>query len=111
MPITLTDLPDRPLLSFSSEFRLARIMDRLARRASAFVSRDCQGSSLDALRQMAGMGTGIAVLPSLFVLAEAARDPDVVVRRIDDTEAHNNIALHWRRGSPKGRIASNWPIT
>ena len=101
-PITLADLSDKPLLSLSSEFRLARIVDRLAERAGTFVSRDYQGSSLDAVRQMAVMGAGVAVLPSLYALAEAVRDPDFVVRRIDDAEAHHDIALLWRRGSPLG---------
>ncbi|WP_299045999.1 hydrogen peroxide-inducible genes activator [uncultured Tateyamaria sp.] len=101
-PIALADLSDRPLLSLSSEFRLARIVDRLAERAGTYVSRDYRGSSLDAVRQMAVMGAGVAVLPSLYALAEAVRDPDFVVRRIDDAEARHDIALLWRRGSPLG---------
>ena len=99
-PLRLADLADKPLLSLSREYRLAQIVDRLAERAGTFVSRDYQGSSLDAVRQMAVMGAGVAVLPSLYALAEAVRDPDFVVRRIDDAEAKHDIALLWRRGSP-----------
>ncbi|GFE63191.1 LysR family transcriptional regulator [Litoreibacter roseus] len=99
-PITLSPLAERPLLSLSSEFRLSRIVERLAEQAGAYVSRDYQGASLDAVRQMAVMGAGVAVLPSLYALAEAVRDPEFVVRRIDHPDAKHEIAFHWRRSSP-----------
>jgi len=55
---------------------------------------------LDAIRQMAVMGAGVAVLPSLYALAEAVRDPEFIVRRIDHPEAVHPIALIWRQSSP-----------
>lgn len=99
-PIPLEALRARPLLSLSSEFRLAHIVEELARKAGAYISRDYQGASLDAVRQMAVMGAGIAVLPSLYALAEAIRDPEFVVRQIDHPQAVHDIALIWRRASP-----------
>lgn len=99
-PIQLSDLAQKQLLSLSSDYRLATIVDRLAEKAGAFVSRDYQGASLDAVRQMAVMGAGVAILPSLYALAEAVRAPDFVIRRIDHPDAVHEIALHWRRSSP-----------
>ncbi len=99
-PITLDELAQKPLLSLSSEFRLKAIVERLADQAGSFVSREYQGASLDAIRQMAVMGAGVAILPSLYALAEAIRDPNFVVRRIDHPDAIHDIALHWRRTSP-----------
>ncbi|MEM8617761.1 MAG: LysR substrate-binding domain-containing protein, partial [Pseudomonadota bacterium] len=58
------------------------------------------GTSLDAIRQMAGMGTGLAVLPSLYALTEARRDPDLVLRPIDDPMAEREVSLVWRPTSP-----------
>jgi len=98
--ITLSDLAQKPLLSLSSEFRLAHIVERLAQQAGTHVSQEYQGGSLDAIRQMAVMGAGVAILPSLYALAEAIRDPNFVVRRVDHPEALHEIALHWRRSSP-----------
>ncbi|MEM9027892.1 MAG: LysR substrate-binding domain-containing protein [Pseudomonadota bacterium] len=98
-PVDLTELADKPLLSLSAGFRLAEIVERLADLAGTYVSRDYQGASLDAVRQMAVMGAGVAVLPSLYALAEAVRDPSFVVRRIDHPEAAHPIALLWRRSS------------
>ena len=99
-PLKLEQLADKPLLSLSSGFRLAEIVERLADTAGTFVSRDYQGASLDAVRQMAVMGAGVAVLPSLYALAEAVRDPEFVVRQIDHPDAVHEIALLWRRSSP-----------
>jgi len=99
-PVLLEELADRPLLSLSSDFTLTSIVERLAERVGTFISQDYRGASLDAIRQMAVMGAGVAVLPSLYALAEAVRDPDFVVRRIDHPEALHEIVLHWRRDSP-----------
>ncbi|WP_298838416.1 LysR substrate-binding domain-containing protein [uncultured Roseobacter sp.] len=100
LPISLTDLKGRPLLALGPEFTLADVVKRLAEKADAYVSEDYEGGSLDAVRQMAVMGAGIAVLPSLYALAEAVRDPEFIVRRIDHPLAVHEIALHWRRASP-----------
>ncbi|MEM1372675.1 MAG: LysR family transcriptional regulator [Pseudomonadota bacterium] len=98
-PLSLSELTGRPLLSLSAHFTLAEIVDRLADRCGAYVSRDYQGGSLDAVRQMAVMGAGVAVLPSLYALAEAVRDPEFTVRRIDHPDAIHPIVLLWRRGT------------
>ena len=99
-PIRLADLSDKPLITISANFRLAEIVERLAEAAGTFVSRDYQGATLDAVRQMAAMGAGVAVLPSLYALGEAVRDPEFIVRRIDHPMAKHDIALLWRRSSP-----------
>lgn len=98
-PVRLSDLKGRPLLALSPEFSLADIVERLAEEAGAYVSRDYQGASLDAVRQMSVMGAGVAVLPSLYALAEAVRDPEFRIRRIDHKDAVHEIFLHWRRAS------------
>lgn len=100
-PITLADLSGKPLISVSSNFRLADIVERLAEIAGTHMSRDYQGATLDAARQMAVMGAGVAVLPSLYALAEAVRDPEFVVRRIDHPLARHDIALLWRCSTPR----------
>lgn len=49
---------------------------------------------------MAEMGAGIAILPSLYALSEAKRDPHLTIRRIDHPLAHHSISLIWRDSSP-----------
>jgi len=66
----------------------------------AYVSSEYEGTSLDAIRQMAAMGAGIAILPSLYALVEASRDTALVVRRISHKKAERQISLIWRDTSP-----------
>ena len=99
-PVTLNELQGRPFLSLSPSYSLTRTVEHLAALAGATVSQDYKGSSLDAVRQMAVIGAGVAILPSLYALAEAIRQPDFVVRRLDHPEAFHRIALHWRSSSP-----------
>jgi len=58
------------------------------------------GTSLDAIRQMAAMGGSVAVLPSLYAISEAKRDPQLIVRQIIHPLAQRQISLIWRYSSP-----------
>lgn len=90
----------RPLLTLGPGHRFSQLVAELARKAGAYVSEEYQGTSLDATRQMAVMGAGIAVLPSLYVKLEAKRDKDITLRPISDQSARRTISLIWRRQSP-----------
>lgn len=99
-PVSLAALAGRTLMSLGYGHRLSITVQHLADLAGAQMSTEYEGTSLDALRQMAVMGTGIAVLPSLYALCEARRDTAIVLRRIDHPAAARDIALVWRESSP-----------
>lgn len=99
-PVKLDQLQGRPWLTLGPGHRFSQLISELAREAGAYVSSEYEGTSLDATRQMALMGAGIAVLPSLYVRIEAQRDPDATVRRIDHARAKRRISLIWREQSP-----------
>ncbi|MGF1462704.1 MAG: LysR substrate-binding domain-containing protein [Maricaulaceae bacterium] len=99
-PVQLSDLKGRGLLSLGYGHRLTTIIEDLARQAEGYVSMEYQGTSLDAIRQMAIMGAGVAILPSLYATSEARRDPDLVVRLIDHPGAARTVSLIWRSESP-----------
>ena len=99
-PVDLDALKGRELLSLGPGHRLSLIIQRLADAAGAHVSTEYEGTSLDAVRQMATMGAGVAILPNLYAVVEAQRDPTQVVRPIRHDIARRNIGLIWRRGSP-----------
>ena len=99
-PAPLSALRDRTLLTLSPDFHLAQIVANLAKKAGARLSEAYRGSSLDAIRQMAANGPGVAVLPSLYALGEAIRDPKFRVRRLDDAAALHPVFLYWRRTAP-----------
>lgn len=104
-PITIDALKGQALLTLGPGHRLTSIAEDIAHIAGARISSDYTGTSLDATRQTAVMGGGVAILPRLYALSEARRDPDLVVRRIDHVIAHRDIHLCWRAGSP---IADNF---
>ena len=99
-PVDLDALRGRELLSLGPGHRLSVLIQRLADTAGAHVSTEYEGTSLDAVRQMATMGAGVAILPNLYAVLEAQRDPTQVVRPIRHKLARRNISLIWRKGSP-----------
>ncbi len=101
-PVSTGSLKGRPLLSLGYGHQINHLIQDLAARAGAHVSTEYQGTSLDAVRQMAAMGAGVAVLSGLYAQSEARRDPDLIIRRIGDRKARRRIALLWRSTSPLG---------
>jgi LysR family hydrogen peroxide-inducible transcriptional activator len=101
--LSLSQLKGRPLLTLGPGHRFSQLVGELARKAGAYISEEYQGTSLDAIRQMAVMGAGIAVLPSLYVKVEAQRDKDITLRPISDKSAKRGISLIWRQNSPLGQ--------
>jgi LysR family hydrogen peroxide-inducible transcriptional activator len=99
-PVALDELKGREILTLGRGYRLSLIVQDLARRAGAHIATEYEGTSLDAIRQMAVMGAGVAILPSLYALVEARRDPDQRVRPIADAAARREISLIWRCNSP-----------
>lgn len=99
-PVDLDALRGRELLSLGPGHRLSLIIQQLADAAGAHVSTEYEGTSLDAVRQTASMGEGVAILPNLYAVVEAQRDPSQVVRPIRHKLARRKIGLVWREGSP-----------
>ena len=99
-PLKISALKGREVLSLGYGHRLSTVVQKLAEAAGAHVSTEYEGTSLDAIRQMAGMGAGIAIVPSLYAVMEASRDPHQIVRPIDHPLARRRISLVWRAGSP-----------
>lgn len=99
-PLKISALKGREILSLGYGHRLSTVVQKLAEAAGAHVSTEYEGTSLDAIRQMAGMGAGIAIVPSLYALIEASKDPHQIVRPIDHPLARREISLVWRTGSP-----------
>jgi len=99
-PVQLDDLKERGFLTLGLGHRLTKLVQQLAYRAGGYVASDYEGTSLDAIRHMAALGAGIAVLPDLYVQCEARRDDSLVFRPIEDPRANRDIALVWRRNSP-----------
>lgn len=99
-PVRLKELKGREFLTLGHGHKFATVVKNLAARAGATTNGEYEGTSLDAIRQMASMGGGVAVLPSLYAISEAKRDPELIVRAISDNKAQRKIDLIWRHSSP-----------
>lgn len=102
-PVKIQDLKGREILSVGQSQRLNRVVHELAETAEANMSTVFTGTSLDAIRQMAATGAGVAILPAIYALSEASRDADLVLRRLDHTLAQRRVALIWRPTSPMAK--------
>lgn len=109
-PVKPADLKNRTIISNHHWPRLDRIVTSIARKSGAIVSKEYEGTSLDAIRQMAEMGAGPAVLPGLYALTEIKRDPHMVVRRINDPAASRNVSLICRETSHLGESLNKLAI-
>jgi len=99
-PVELGALGGREFLTLGHGHTFATLVKNLAAEAGASTSEEYEGTSLDAIRQMAAMGGSVAVLPSLYAISEAKRDPQLIVRQIIHPLAQRQISLIWRYSSP-----------
>ncbi len=63
----------------------------------AVVSGDYLGTSLDALRQMVGMGMGVTFLPELYAKSEISANSEVMVRPLKNKHIYRTIGLVSRK--------------
>lgn len=98
------DLTGRGLLTLSPNYRMTEQIIALGAAVGAEVLRDYEGTSLDAIRQMAGLGMGLALLPSLYIRSEIRDEDDVIVRPVRGRAMYREMAMVWRRRA--GRAAA-----
>jgi LysR family transcriptional regulator, hydrogen peroxide-inducible genes activator len=99
LQIEKEDLAGLPLLTLLPGYRLTEQVLAIAADTGAVLLRDYEGTSLDAVRQMAGMGVGLALLPQLYVRQEIREGDDVVARPFAGGRYYREIGLMWRAGA------------
>ncbi|MBF9045949.1 LysR family transcriptional regulator [Rhodobacterales bacterium LSUCC0031] len=98
-----SDLNDKIVLSLSPAYALYDMISALCVETGAHLSREYEGTSLDALRQMVAMNMGLTFLPALYVESEIqGRARDVVVRPFRGRRFARSIGLVWRSSSGAG---------
>ncbi|MEQ8233626.1 MAG: hydrogen peroxide-inducible genes activator [Gammaproteobacteria bacterium] len=98
--VAAEDLRNADILSIEEHHRFYRQVEQLCQRLGARLSRDYQGTSLDALRHMVVMGMGHAFLPALYVMSEIHDQSQLVVTEIDGEPVVRAHALVWRSAAP-----------
>ena len=96
------DLADLVVLSLGPGYVLHEQISEVCRNAGADLQRDYEGTSLDALRQMVGMGMGVTFLPMLYIRSEVSgRDGSIEVRPFRKGKLVRSIGLVRRKSSGK----------
>jgi LysR family transcriptional regulator, hydrogen peroxide-inducible genes activator len=94
------DLSNKTILSLSPAYALYDMISALCVETGAHLSREYEGTSLDALRQMVAMNMGLTFLPALYVESEIqGRARDVVTRPFRGRRFARSIGLVWRASS------------
>ena len=97
------DLSNKTILSLSPAYALYDMISALCVETGAHLSREYEGTSLDALRQMVAMNMGLTFLPALYVESEIqGRARDVVTRPFRGRRFARSIGLVWRSSSGAG---------
>ena len=66
---------------------------------NAILLRDYEGTSLDTLRLMVGMGVGLAFMPALYVQSEISSRDEISVLDLKNANLYRQVGLTWRRRS------------
>lgn len=95
--VSRSDLEGETVLTLERGHRLHDQVEELCEAFGARLSLDYEGTSLDTIRQMIGMGMGISFLPSLYVTAEVLDDSQVVARPMRSRPPFRMIGMLWRQ--------------
>ncbi len=89
------------ILSLGPQYNLYEQVSSLCQTYGASLSRDYEGTSLDALRHMAGMGMGAAFLPALYIHSEIRARGDVVALPVAGRSITRTVGLVWRKSAAR----------
>ncbi len=99
--IDRADLSGETVLALEPGHRLYEQVADLCHEFGAELSHDFEGTSLDTLRLMVGMGMGLSFMPTIYVLSETPKDPLVAVRPMRSKPPTRMVGLAWRRHSAR----------
>ena len=102
--VSTDDLKGLDVLAPTPMFHLHDQIGSLCQEFGANVLRDYEGTSLDALRQMVGMGMGVTFLPALYVHSEVPKASEIVVKPLKGRTITRSIGLVWRKSA--GRVSA-----
>lgn len=93
------DLKGQSILALEVGHQLHEQVEAVCEEVGANLNFNYEGTSLDTLREMVGMGMGLSFLPGLYVRSNLRRDSSVTVLELKDRPLHRTIGLVWRKSS------------
>lgn len=95
------DLRGHAVLTLESGHQLHEQVERLCDEVQAQLLSDYEGTSLDTLREMVGMGMGMSFLPGLYVLSSLGQDPTIRVASVSGAPIYRTVGMVWRKSSAR----------
>jgi LysR family hydrogen peroxide-inducible transcriptional activator len=99
--VTARDMKGLDVLALGSNFHLHRQIHNLCDAVGAKVNEEYEGTSLDALRQMVGMGMGVTFLPATYVNSELTNRSEVIAKKVKGRTIKRTVSLVWRKSAGK----------
>ena len=93
------DLAGQSVLAIERGHHLHEQVAHLCEDFGACLLRDYEGTSLDTLRLMVGMGVGISFLPALYIRSEIGERGEIAVLDLDLPGLYRQVGLVWRSSS------------
>lgn len=93
------DLRGMEILAIEPGHNLHSQVEGLCAEVGARLLTDYEGTSLDTLREMVGMGMGLSFLPGLYVNTSLRQDPSITIVQVSGAPIYRTIGLIWRRTS------------
>ncbi len=93
------DMAGSRILSLDRRHHFHKQVENICDDLSAQLLHDYEGTSLDSLRQMAGSGLGVAVLPELYMRSEVGGENIVKKLEVRGWSAERSIVALWRKGA------------
>jgi LysR family hydrogen peroxide-inducible transcriptional activator len=99
--IERADLNGQSILALEAGYQLHEQAEAMCEEFGARLLFNFEGTSLDTLRQMVGMGMGLSFLPGLYVKSVLSMDQNVQARQIKGRAISRTIGLVWRQTSSR----------
>ncbi len=93
------DLRGYAVLTLESGHQLHEQVKQLCDEVGAKLMSDYEGTSLDTLREMVGMGMGLSFLPGLYVQSSLSQDTTIKVSAVSGAPIYRTVGLVWRKSS------------
>ncbi|WP_435417128.1 hydrogen peroxide-inducible genes activator [Parerythrobacter aurantius] len=86
----------RTFLTLDHRHHYHRQIEAVCARLGASILADYRGTSLEALRQMAASGVGLALLPELYIASDASGLDGVVLTEPEGWDEYRSVGAAWR---------------
>ena len=95
------DLRGRSIIALETGHQLREQVDAICNEFGAVLLTDFEGTSLDTIRQMVGMGMGLSFLPGLYVQSNLSKDAAVRTVELKGRALYRTIGIMWRHTSAR----------